>query len=161
MSLAHLLQATGHRRLDEVSARDITRMLRSRGFRASPSLFCVLAEHGEENSSTSAFDRPGLAVAADRLERVVLVVRPSILPALGGVAAVTAVAASIGLYRWQPYAVVATLAGIAAATAVWVWPPERLPRALPRGGLLGAGLAAVFIAVALVAFVAVRRVTGL
>lgn len=164
MSVADLVDATEHDRLDEASARDITRALRSRGLKASPSLFSVLADHGVERGTPSAFDEPGIAVDANRLDKIFVRVRPSKLPALGGAVGVAAVAASIGLYRWPPYAVVALAAGSAAIGILVLWPAaldRRLPAAVPRGALFGAGVALMLLAGALVVFVAVRRTTGL
>jgi hypothetical protein len=164
ISVAHLLRWTGHDRLDEASARDVVSFLRSRGLGVSPSLFRVLAERGETRWGEPAFDSPGLAVDADRLDEAFVTVSPSRLPALAGAVGVTVIVACIALYRSAPYAVAALAAGFAAVGVVGARRAaldRRLPSAAPRGALLGAGVAVMALSLVFVALVAVRKVTGL
>src|SRR5215213_7850260 len=123
MSAAALLRSTGHEKLDETTARDVARFLRNRGLRASPSLFSVLADLGEERWEPGEFDAPGLVVDAARLERARITVGPSRLPALGGAVCAGVVVSCIGLYRSPASALVAAVPALVAVAGIWAWPP--------------------------------------
>jgi hypothetical protein len=162
LTVAELLAWTGAERLDEASARDVTRALRRRGLTATPDLFDLLADRGEEDW-TPAFDAGGLVATGPALD-VRVSVRTTTVPILVGVAFMTLVAASIGWYRWPPYGVFALLVGAATGAALWRWfdvVDRRLPAIVPRTGVLGGGLVALVLFAGLVGLVAIRRITGL
>jgi hypothetical protein len=163
MTVADLLAWSGNDRLDEVTAREASRVLRSRGLQARPDLFSVLSEQGEEHWEP-AFDTRGLTVPGKSLEQITVTVSATRVPALLGVALVSALAASIAWYDSVLYGLLTVAAGVAAGVGLWRWfglLDMELPAEVPRSGLLGAGLAALFIGATLVVIGALRWVTGL
>ena len=164
VNAAELLHTAQYDELDEVVARDLTRSLAHDGLRCSPSLFDILAEHGEARSAAPApYDAPAIAVGSERLGLVDVTVARSAGLALGGAAAFVLVAGSILWYRWHPYGIAALVAGGVATAALGpglAALDRRLPPGAPRGALLGAAVAAACTTVCLALLVALRRVTG-
>jgi hypothetical protein len=163
MTVAELLAWSGNDHLDEVTARDVTGLLRWRGLRARPDLFSVLAEEGEEQWR-SAFDSSGLRVAGERLEQTKVTVSATLVPAQVGVALASLVAALITWYDSVHYSLLAVTAGAAAGVVLWRWfglLDRELPVAVPRSGVLGAGLATLFIGTMLIGVAALRWIAGL
>jgi hypothetical protein len=163
MTVADLLAWSGNDRLDEVTAREASGLLRRRGLQASPDLFSVLSEQGEEHWEP-AFDSRGLTVPGESLERTTVTVSATRIPALVGVALVSAVAASIAWYDSVLYGLLTVAAGVATGAALWRWfglLDRLLPAAVPRSGMLGAGSAALVIGTVLLGVGALRWVTGL
>jgi hypothetical protein len=163
MTVAELLTWSGNDRLDEVTARETSRLLRWRGLQAKPDLLSVLAEQGEEHWEP-VYDSSGLTVPGESLERTTVTVSATRIPALVGVALVSAVAASIALYDSVLYGLLTVAAGIATGVALWrrfELLDRQLPVAVPRSGVLGAGLAALVIGTMLACLGVLRWITGL
>ena len=163
MRVADLLDRARRPRLDEQSAVDLTRSLRYRGLRIEPSLFTVLAQAGEEEWDPADIDSPGIAAGPERLGDVRVTLRADPTLALDGVLLVGMAAACLGLYRSLAYMFAACVgAGFAVALGLrFDELDRRLPAIAPRGRLLGAGAAVVTIALALVVFVVLRKLSGL
>ena len=150
-------------RLDEPGARDVTRFLRRRGLRATPTLFAVLAEKGEARW-TEAYDSPGLVTdpASDAATKIAI--SRTRAPALLGILLTVLLLGAMVWYRWPPYGVVALISGALSFAVVWRGFEalgRRLPAAMPRSAPLGAAVATTTLAAALVIFILARRLLGL
>lgn len=162
VSVSDLLRAFACPQLDEASARSITGSLAYSGMTCTPNLFEVLAANGRHPSSedgVSRYDASAIAVGAEdaRLPTVSVATTPQL--ALQGVAIPALVIASVGYYRWWPYAVVslvATALTIIGLLLSFSWATRVLPGGFPRGRTLGGVVVTIVSCAAVLLFAAVR-----